>query len=275
MIEDLGNKGILIDYGPVTAIISIIKNGINLKKLEYESFEIIKNILLQLKDFKNVMKVKASRLNLNKKNIPEVVKKTVNASRLIEGDELTPLSAIAGGIGEVLIERLREKDDMDRIIFNNGGDTSLYCRKKDYLPVINCQGVKLKLVSKKVKGIATSGRKGRSFTKGIADFVTVFAVSPSVADAAATYIGNNVTTDSEKIRYEPAEVIDFNTDLKGEKVVVSIGNLTEAEVEKAIENGANTAENLIKKEKILCAVISLKNRIYFTSNIEKFIRKEN
>ena len=42
------------------------------------------------------------------------------------------------------------------------------------------------------RGIATSGRHGRSFSLGIADAVTVLARTASQADAAATIIANAV-----------------------------------------------------------------------------------
>ena len=43
-----------------------------------------------------------------------------------------------------------------------------------------------------VRGIATSGWRGRSFSLGIADAVTVLAERASLADAAATLIANAV-----------------------------------------------------------------------------------
>ncbi len=42
----------------------------------------------------------------------------------------------------------------------------------------------------RVRGVATSGWRGRSFSLGIADAVTVLAPSASLADAAATLIAN-------------------------------------------------------------------------------------
>ena len=43
-----------------------------------------------------------------------------------------------------------------------------------------------------VRGIATSGWRGRSFSLGIADAVTVLAATAAAADAAATMIANAV-----------------------------------------------------------------------------------
>ncbi len=43
-----------------------------------------------------------------------------------------------------------------------------------------------------VRGVATSGWRGRSFSLGIADSVTVLAATAAQADAAATVIANAV-----------------------------------------------------------------------------------
>ncbi len=43
-----------------------------------------------------------------------------------------------------------------------------------------------------VRGVATSGRHGRSFSLGIADAVTVLAADAAGADAAATVVANAV-----------------------------------------------------------------------------------
>ena len=43
-----------------------------------------------------------------------------------------------------------------------------------------------------VRGVATSGWRGRSFSLGIADAVTVLAANGAAADAAATIIANAV-----------------------------------------------------------------------------------
>ena len=43
-----------------------------------------------------------------------------------------------------------------------------------------------------MRGVATSGWRGRSFSLGIADAVTVLASSAAAADAAATLIANAV-----------------------------------------------------------------------------------
>jgi ApbE superfamily uncharacterized protein (UPF0280 family) len=274
MIKDLGKEGILIDYGPVTAVISVIKNGKNVKNAEIKGLEIVREILEELNRFKEFLKLKAVKLNLKKKNVSATVKKAVNAAMLIDRHELSPLAAIAGAVGESVTSRINAIGDFDRIIMNNGGDISVICKTKDNLPMVSINGIKGTIASTKVKGIATSGLRGRSLTKGIADYVTVFANSASVADAAATLIANNVTLASEKITYEFAENIDKNSDLKGEKVTLSVAPLTETEVNTALQNGLTTANNLMKSNKILSAILGIGNVTYTTSGMENFLRKE-
>ncbi len=252
MIKNLGKKGVFIDYGPVTAVISIIKDNANLKELEFGSFEIIKDILKELSCYKEILKLKAANLTTFRKKVPMVVKKAVEASNFINGSELSPMSAIAGAVGETVTEKLCNNTKIHRIIINNGGDISIFCKNRKYLPSIAMINFRGKIVSTEVGGIATSGLKGRSMTKGIADAVTVFAKSASIADAAATLIANNVTVKSEKIVYEFAEKFDKDSDLKGEKITTYVGKLSEDEIKNALLKGLKFTEKklrvLLKKE---------------------------
>ncbi len=56
-----------------------------------------------------------------------------------------------------------------------------------------------------VRGVATSGWRGRSFSLGIADSVTVLAATAAQADAAATVIANAVDVDDAAIQRRPGE----------------------------------------------------------------------
>ena len=89
-------------------------------------------------------------------------------------------------------------------------------------------------------GIATSGWKGRSFSMGIADSVTVIAENASVADAAATIIGNHIDLkNSNKVKKTIANNLYEDTDLNNKLITVSVENLTETEIRQAISKGKN------------------------------------
>ena len=67
----------------------------------------------------------------------------------------------------------------------------------------------------KSRGIATSGWRGRSFSLGIADSVTVLADNAAMADAAATMIANSVNIKNHPlIIKKPAKEIYEDSDLK-------------------------------------------------------------
>ena len=65
-----------------------------------------------------------------------------------------------------------------------------------------------------VRGVATSGWRGRSFSLGIADAVTVLAQSGAAADAAATLIANAVDLPGHPaITRVPADLLAPDSDL--------------------------------------------------------------
>ncbi|MFX7144802.1 hypothetical protein ABTI11_20165, partial [Acinetobacter baumannii] len=82
--------------------------------------------------------------------------------------------------------------------------------------------------------IATSDRHGRSFSRGIADAVTVLAKTASQADAAATIIANNVDLPGHPaIQRVPANELQPDSDLGSRLVTRAVGTLTEQEIETA------------------------------------------
>src|ERR1700722_4675354 len=95
----------------------------------------------------------------------------------------------------------------------------------------------------RVRGVATSSWRGRSFSLGAADAVTVLAASATLADAAATLIANAVDIpDHPAIRRTPACDLDPQSDLGERRVTVAVGPLTPGETEHALAPGAGEAE---------------------------------
>ena len=77
-----------------------------------------------------------------------------------------------------------------------------------------------------MRGVATSGWRGRSFSLGIADAVTVFAGTAAVADAAATLIANAVDLPGHPaFARAPARRCDPQSDLGERLVTVDVGPL--------------------------------------------------
>ncbi len=270
-LRDLKDKGTFIEYGPASIVISIKKNNCNLKDAEKESVKILSKILNDLNPFKEMLKLKAYKLNLKDKKIPEVVKKAVLAAKIIDANELTPLSAIAGAVSETLMDEILKRFECDRVIVNNGGDIATYF--SDSLEISINKFLQGEINNSTIRGIATSGLGGRSLSKGVADCVTVFAKNASIADAAATYIGNFVKIDSERIEFCRAELVDFNSDLKGEYVVKK-EHLNEYEIEKALKNGMEVAENLIKHKKIYGAILIKNKNVLISKKLGEFFKQK-
>jgi uncharacterized protein len=109
-----------------------------------------------------------------------------------------------------------------------------------------------------VRGIATSGRHGRSLSLGIADSVTVLAETAAGADAAATLIANAVDLPGHgSVRRAPAGSLDPDSDLGDRLVTVDVGALNAAEVETALAAGVDAAEGMIEDGLLFAAVLVL------------------
>ena len=97
-----------------------------------------------------------------------------------------------------------------------------------------------------VRGIATSGWRGRSFSFGIADAVTVLAIRASIADAAATMIANAVDLPGHwAIKRQPANELQPDSDLGERLVTTDVGILDKAEIVMALSQGATFAQRLL------------------------------
>jgi ApbE superfamily uncharacterized protein (UPF0280 family) len=96
------------------------------------------------------------------------------------------------------------------------------------------------------RGVATSGRHGRSFSLGIADAVTVLAPTASQADAAATIIANAVDLPGHPAIVRcPAHDLQPDSDLGARLVTRGVGELSAGEIEDALEAGAACARRLL------------------------------
>jgi ApbE superfamily uncharacterized protein (UPF0280 family) len=112
-----------------------------------------------------------------------------------------------------------------------------------------------------VRGIATSGRHGRSFSLGIADAVTVLARTASQADAAATIIANAVDLPGHGAIFRlPAEELQPDSDLGSRLVTRDVGALFESEVEQALKAGADCARRVLAAGLIEAAALRLEGK---------------
>ena len=167
---------------------------------------------------------------------------------------ITPMAAVAGSVAEEILDAMLAASRLDRAYVNNGGDIALHLAGREQFTVglmdrPDHHGVMQTInidAGDPVRGIATSGRHGRSFSLGIADAVTVLAKTASQADAAATVIANAVDlSDHPAVVRCPANELRPDSDLGARLVTRDVGALREDEIDEALSAGVSRAQQLL------------------------------
>ena len=182
---------------------------------------------------------------------------------------VTPMAAVAGSVADEVKAALVDGRILKKAYVNNSGDIAVHVTDGQTLrlgivgqllrPAID--GTTELSHSDPVRGVATSGWQGRSWSFGIADAVTVLARNAAAADVAATLIANAVNATHPAIERRPAEELDDQTDLGDRMVTVNVGALEAASVEEALAGGMKTAQQMFDAGLISAAVLVLKNEI--------------
>ncbi|TYO62963.1 UPF0280 family protein [Bradyrhizobium hipponense] len=179
---------------------------------------------------------------------------------------ITPMAAVAGSVAEEILGAMLNAASLDQAYVNNGGDIALYLGEGERFSVglmdrPDRDGVMQTMkvdANDAVRGIATSGRHGRSFSLGIADAVTVLAATASQADAAATVIANAVDLPGHPaVIRQPANELQPDSDLGARLVTRDVGELSPVEIAMALESGAECARQLFDRGLIESAVLRL------------------
>jgi hypothetical protein len=164
---------------------------------------------------------------------------------------ITPMAAVAGAVAEETLEAMTTGRALARAYVNDGGDIALHLGPGEAFSIgmvdrpdrPSLFGRATIGAAHRVRGVATSGWRGRSFSLGVADAVTVLAASAAVADAAATLIANAVDLPGHPfIERRPAHDLDPQSDLGERRVTVAVGPLTSREIDGALAAGAAEAE---------------------------------
>lgn len=182
---------------------------------------------------------------------------------------VTSMAAVAGSVADEVMASLIDGRSLDKAYINNSGDISVYLTPGQTLrlgivgqlfrPAID--GTAELSFDRPVRGVATSGWQGRSWSLGIADAVTVLAESAAAADVAATLIANNVNVEHPTIERAPASELDDQTDLGSRLVTVDVGRLDADGVAAALNKGMQTAQHMCDCGLITAAVLVLKDEI--------------
>jgi ApbE superfamily uncharacterized protein (UPF0280 family) len=181
---------------------------------------------------------------------------------------ITPMAAVAGSVAQEIVAAY-ERPGVARAWVNNGGDIALHLAPGESVRVgivgdladVGIDGRFTVDAASPVRGIATSGWRGRSFSLGIADSVTVLARSAAMADAAATVIANAVNVDHPLIARRPANELKDDSDLGARLVTVDVPPLPRGLLDEALENGMVRARELQQHGLIESAVLQGQGRM--------------
>jgi len=181
---------------------------------------------------------------------------------------ITPMAAVAGSVADEVLAALVRDRRLEKAYVNNGGDIAIHLAPGHSLraaivanvdaPALDGE-VELR-AEQPVRGLATSGWRGRSFSLGIADSVTVLARSAAMADAAATIVANAVDADHPAIERRPANAINDDTDLGARLVTVAVGRLPHDVVSAALDHGLENARVLNARGLIEGAALALQGQ---------------
>ncbi len=183
---------------------------------------------------------------------------------------ITPMAAVAGAVAEEILATMIEAAPLVRAYVNNGGDIALHLSAGEKFVAGMIErpehpslcGTATIDCNDPIRGIATSGWRGRSFSLGIADAVTVLADRAAAADAAATIIANAVDLPGHPgIVRVPACELSPDSDLGMRLVTQAVGELTDAEVDCALASGARMASLPLRMGLIRAAVLSLQGKM--------------
>jgi ApbE superfamily uncharacterized protein (UPF0280 family) len=163
---------------------------------------------------------------------------------------ITPMAAVAGAVAEEILLAMLDGSGVTKAYVNNGGDIALHLRAGESFRIglvadvdratrhghrLAVDGAFELRDTLPVRGVATSGWRGRSWSLGVADSVTVLAATAAAADAAATMIANAVNVDHPAVRRRPAAA--------------------------ALASGVQRAEGLLARGLIWGAVLVLQSRV--------------
>ena len=190
---------------------------------------------------------------------------------------ITPMAAVAGAVAEEILAAMVARAELLRAYVNNGGDIALdlsaaqtfvigMVERPDRPSLLGTTTVR---ASDPVRGVATSGWRGRSFSLGIADAVTVLADRAAAADAAATIIANAVDLPGNPaIVRVPACELAPDSDLGNRSVTQAVGELKLEDLNQALAQGARTARRLLRMGLIRSAALSLQGETRIVGAVE-------
>lgn len=250
-VQILNDGRVFVDYGPVSMVVMASKKGKIQTKLCSEAALIIPDLLAEIAQERKELSKYPEMVNIS--SLTGLPLEMVKAVKQIQEKTLTPMATVAGILSDTLADWLYERD-ADKVIVNNGGDIAIRLGNKSSVKLGILPDVESGKLTKAITissedgigGVCTSGLGGRSFTRGIANAVTVCSNRCCIADACATHLANVSYINSESVFTDRAGNLQPESDIANLKVVVGIGPLRPEEVNLSLKQIKNESIHQFK-----------------------------
>ncbi|ESX02433.1 UPF0280 family protein [Mesorhizobium sp. M0761] len=256
-------KRLHLNHGPIDLIVEAFGEAAECRAAYDQAIERFQTILIELVEELPELRLPAFFLAPRTFAGPTARRMEAAVMPLAESF-ITPMAAVAGSVADEMLSALLAGRRLDRAYVNNGGDSALHIGKGQSMNLAIAgtgNGLADRLTIRSadgVRGVATSGWRGRSFSLGIADAVTVLARTGAEADAAATLIANAVDLPGNPaIKRIPAQDLVPDSDLGARLVTQAVGMLARGDVERALDNGLAVAEDFRRRGLIAASALFL------------------
>ena len=258
-----------LQHGPIDLIIEAFGTDHEVKRSYQRAWSRFETVLTEL-----VAELPALRSPLPRDNEPglegPVARAMGAAVRPFSNVFITPMAAVAGAVADEILAAMTSGKRLRKAYVNNGGDIAIHLGTDQVFDIglvgsaAEPERVGTVRLHREmtVGGCATSGRGGRSQSRGIADAATVLAATAAQADAAATLLANAVDLPGHPgILREPARASHPDSDLGDFLVTLEVGQLSAAEIEAALDRGASLADHMFRRGLISAAVLCLRGEV--------------
>lgn len=253
-------KRLHLNHGPIDLIIEAEGSPHEVKRAFIAAEARFATVLDELVSELPMLRSEISERGMNLQS--SIAKNMERVTRWHWRVRVTPMAAVAGAVADEILASMISQAELIRSYVNNGGDIALHLNSGASFTIASAAGPITVRSEHQVRGIATSGWRGRSFSLGIADSVTVLARSAAEADVAATLIANAVDiANCAKIQRQPANEIAPDSDLLRRLVTVAVLPLEKHEIAAALDSGVDAAKDFLRRDLIVAASLLLGGEI--------------
>ncbi len=261
----LNSRRLHLHYGPIDLLIDVSGTEDNIHQAHEAARQCFAGVLEALVAELPLLRTPCTSGSQRPKGV--VAQRMWKACQPHTNRFVTPMAAVAGAVADHVLSGIVQRvPSVPRVWVNNGGDIAFHLApgESTSLGVSRANAKRAATLnlssSDDVRGVATSGWAGRSFSLGIADAVTVLAATAADADVAATLIANDVCLqdprlDKQFVVRKKAQDIACDSDLNDQWVVTDVHSLPSELCERAVSNAQVTAEALIRRAPITAVFI--------------------